>query len=536
MLLSLRLTVVTCAALFFSSANALSCSSTSTCASPGTFCNYEFGNFGNCVTCRPDACHDSTLRENIRGVVDCFKNCDTSSIVSSEHTTACRGYILSGEEFIPFIGPFPVDCGSRYGDKYALSNDQEYTCCNGEGRHSVGSSQMGGFDFVNGSPEIFPICNAYNNALQAILCHPDQGKFIRTYNGINQPVLRVCRESCDTVFSYCGLPGEVFPDWTTYYDGTSLCYEVWGGFSSHQYDGCGFNGFPCQINLAIDVVDTDCLAMTPPSDDDIDHYIREEFWPDRDVCHSSSLSTLVVIVIPIVVGVFGCSCCALLACVLMRRQTDTTSDPAAGSEEKKDAQEDPPVAKAVAIEENNDPFRTPEKGKKAPENPQLIEAVSATENEGGELVAENPPSPNIVDATPVMASVALAVIQETAPPSVADIGDSASFHAVKNWIADNPSAAAVLTPRDVASVLAKTTFSLDRPEVAKVLAGGISKNGGSLTTKHILAAMEMSSYLDGEVAMVMAPHVVDPENKEDVLEALRMDFTKDEVSMRFPKL
>jgi hypothetical protein len=50
-------------------------------------------------------------------------------------------------------------------------------------------------------------------------------------------------------FVNCGLPGEVFPDWATYNDSTTLCQELWGVSSSdpHTFKN-GFNkGEVCKL-------------------------------------------------------------------------------------------------------------------------------------------------------------------------------------------------------------------------------------------------------------------------------------------------
>eukprot|EP00536_Pseudo-nitzschia_multiseries_P008734 jgi/Psemu1/305956/fgenesh1_kg.228_\ len=124
------------------------------------------------------------------------------------------------------------------------------------------------------------------------------------------------------------------------------------------------------------------------------------------------------------------------------------------------------------------------------------------------------------------------------PKSIAEFVVTCSHHydkksAVVEWITENPSAAARLTPTDVGSTLSKISFALEHPETAKLLAEGIHRNGGSVTTAHILAAMRASPIQDSLVAEKMIPYVVDPQNKDRVLEALHMTFYTDDVSKCF---
>eukprot|EP00537_Pseudo-nitzschia_pungens_P015253 CAMPEP_0172410960 /NCGR_PEP_ID=MMETSP1061-20121228/77152_1 /TAXON_ID=37318 /ORGANISM="Pseudo-nitzschia pungens, Strain cf. pungens" /LENGTH=228 /DNA_ID=CAMNT_0013147165 /DNA_START=183 /DNA_END=869 /DNA_ORIENTATION=- len=126
----------------------------------------------------------------------------------------------------------------------------------------------------------------------------------------------------------------------------------------------------------------------------------------------------------------------------------------------------------------------------------------------------------------------------TKPETIAEFLVSSSHHydkknAVVEWITTNPSSAAILTPTDVGSTISKISFALEHPETAKLLAEGIHRHGGSVTTAHILAAMKESPIQDALVAEAMIPYVVDLQNKEKVLDALHMSFSADEVAKCF---
>lgn len=147
------------------------------------------------------------------------------------------------------------------------------------------------------------------------------------------------------------------------------------------------------------------------------------------------------------------------------------------------------------------------------------------------------PSPAVSKTQGVSVKTTVVAPKFKVPHSLAEIlenetGDQKDC--LKSWINSHPSLAAKLTPNDVTIVLSKITFSLDQPDVAKILSQGIRNSGGSVTTSHILAAMEQCSFQDAEMAKEMAPYVSDVENKCRVLDALRMSFTKSEVSRCFP--
>jgi hypothetical protein len=68
------------------------------------------------------------------------------------------------------------------------------------------------------------------------------------------------------VFDVCGLPGDNFPDYAGYTDGTSLCYELFGEFRSSPCDRLE-EGYVCQSGLTIEFItdDQDCLDIVVPT-------------------------------------------------------------------------------------------------------------------------------------------------------------------------------------------------------------------------------------------------------------------------------
>ena len=194
-----------------------------------------------------------------------FDNIDTSicyDTIITDAVSSCHGYITGRESYIPEAPPQPIPCGtSQFGDAL-FPSFADLSCCSGDGRYFVWTGQTGGFLPY---PLTEPACYAFAEALSMVLCDPRQGDFIDTKN-----VLRICRSSCDMVFDACGLPGANFPEWAGFNDGTSLCYDLFGGFeSSSPCDGRN-KGYVCKSGLTIAVVsdDQNCLDIVVPTNYD----------------------------------------------------------------------------------------------------------------------------------------------------------------------------------------------------------------------------------------------------------------------------
>lgn len=102
--------------------------------------------------------------------------------------------------------------------------------------------------------------------------------------------------------------------------------------------------------------------------------------------------------------------------------------------------------------------------------------------------------------------------------------------AVDKWIKEYPSVAATLTSDEFASVLKKVLLSMEQGSVARELVSGLGD--GVLTTNYIVAAMEACPFSKTTLVTIMAPYVVDPENKEIVLSKL-YSYERKEVEKAF---
>jgi hypothetical protein len=104
---------------------------------------------------------------------------------------------------------------------------------------------------------------------------------------------------------------------------------------------------------------------------------------------------------------------------------------------------------------------------------------------------------------------------------------------VDRWIKNYPNVAAILTPDEFAGILRKIVFSLEQASIARELTIGFHINNGRLTTDHINAALEACPYSKMDIVRVMAPYVVDSQNKESVLVCL-YSYEREEASNLFP--
>lgn len=107
--------------------------------------------------------------------------------------------------------------------------------------------------------------------------------------------------------------------------------------------------------------------------------------------------------------------------------------------------------------------------------------------------------------------------------------------AVGKWTRDYPSQALRLTPEDFNVILKKVTFSLDQPPVVHELVAPY-EGSSILKCAHIISAMRACDYQKKEVALIMAPFVGDPQNKESVLAELEYSFDKSSISEKFPSV
>jgi hypothetical protein len=504
---------------------------------PGSYIRIAFEGTLTCVSqgCDLDAIETKDLiaEKTNDSPAAVFYAIDTTSMCddTTDAVALCHGYITGSDTFNPLREPQPIPCGGRFGDS-VFPSFQDISCCSGEGRYFVESGQIGGFDagYVRDLSE--PACYSYAEALSMVLCDPRQGQFITTDKNPN--VLRICRSSCDMVFDVCGLPGENFPEWTGYTDGTSLCYELFGGFGSSPCESRD-EAYVCRSGLTIEVItdDQDCLDIMVPT-------VFDEYGQSPDACADDNdlcIGCVVGIAVGALVG------CLLLGCftfICIRRMQDKKEEgtnvivetPVANElpQVTDNANDSLPIIHAVA-------FLEPSAGESASPNMELMSAstpamstLSSTISDGNPKKFSHPPATNPAFTRPVTAVAPKQVVPLAHVVETTDSHNQAT--ALKKWMQENPTDAAALTPADTANVLSKVTFSLNQASVAKELAVGIGGTG-QLTCAHVVAAMKECSLQKKDVAECMAPHVNDPHNKNAVLNEIEFLSERNAVDKGF---
>jgi hypothetical protein len=471
-----------------------------------------------------------------------FDAIDTSMCDDTTDAVAiCHGYITGYESFESEAPPEPIPCGdSRFGDS-AFPSFKDLSCCSGDGRYFVATGQIGGFDAGYATASDSPACYAFAEALSMVLCDPRQGDFINTNKNPN--TLRICRSSCDVVFDVCGPPGNNFPEWTGYTDGTSLCYDLFGGFGSSPCESRN-EGYVCKSGLSIEVVadDQNCISIVVPTE-----YDENGQSPDACATVDDGNELCIGCVVGIAVG-------ALLACLLLccftflciRRMQGAES--AEASKEATNIVETPVAIENSPVTDNgNDALPIiiavavlePPAGEPASTNIDLVAAsttamptLSSTKDDNPNF--SNPPATNPAFTPPVITQATAVPPTQVVP--LAHIVEKAGSHnqvtAVKQWMQENPTDAAALTQEDTAKVLTKVTFSLNQASVAKELAVGIGSSG-KLTCAHVVAAMKECSLQKKNVAECMVPHVNDTHNKDAVLNEIEFLSERNEVAKCF---
>eukprot|EP00521_Asterionellopsis_glacialis_P013526 CAMPEP_0195292772 /NCGR_PEP_ID=MMETSP0707-20130614/10815_1 /TAXON_ID=33640 /ORGANISM="Asterionellopsis glacialis, Strain CCMP134" /LENGTH=633 /DNA_ID=CAMNT_0040353337 /DNA_START=352 /DNA_END=2253 /DNA_ORIENTATION=- len=472
----------------------------------------------------------------------------------------CHGYITGSDSYIANGEAKPIPCDGKFGDE-VFPSFQDLSCCSDEGRYFVHSGQIGGFDAGYDTTITDPACIAYAEALSAVLCNPRQGYFISTDTNVN--VLRICRSSCDQMFDICGFPGENFPRWAGYSDGTSLCYDLFGGFGTSPCESRP-SGYPCKAGLTIEVVDEDCLSITEPYLDKVNEYgdVPTDstcFDFDSEATVGETIVGLVVLVCICVSCWGGCYCIysrcgrknsppppiptaapgATLAtstatATATMSTTTTTTTPAtaaAAAAGYGNRIEESPVYVSATIKQ--DSARPGSEAEPASVTVTAIPVATTSNQETNYSVMPPPTNPSFQTSTPPV----IAPVLDTVPViPLAQVVEEAELHrqeeVVQSWISEHPDKAAALRPEDVADVLSKVSFSLQKTSIAKVLASGMH-NTNSLTCAHVVAAMDACRFDKTEVAKSMAPYVNDPHKKDDVLNALDLSFERTSVSMCF---
>jgi hypothetical protein len=114
------------------------------------------------------------------------------------------------------------------------------------------------------------------------------------------------------------MPGDNYPSDLKYTDGTSMCYEAWGGW---YQDPCEKNGeqFPCKSITALDVIDdvsesvgplpdfSRCLSIIYPTGDTLDVYEETREPPDACIPEAPSrLGIFIVVLATVTVSLTVC--------------------------------------------------------------------------------------------------------------------------------------------------------------------------------------------------------------------------------------
>ena len=191
--------------------------------------------------------------------------------------------------FLSSKAPKPLPCNNHLLNGWGPPQHQDGSCCDEGARFVTQIGFMGGFDIIpginpggelvpgTGGDEEYNIqCAPYIDNLKATLCDPQQGRYIREDPTNNRTVFRICKSSCDLVYTQCEylLPESNLTSDIT--NGTEFCLASWGGFDSDPctisdiYDN--LKGFPCETNLQVLVVEDDCLSIIMPSADDVASY------------------------------------------------------------------------------------------------------------------------------------------------------------------------------------------------------------------------------------------------------------------------
>ena len=275
-------------------------------------------------------------------------------------TRACASYFDTVNTFLLEHPPGPINCANQTYPRWGPPEHQELSCCSDEARFASQSLRLGGFEIIyknqreltsNDEIDIDTIrtnrsplkpedaeCHAYTDALRATLCDPRQGGYIVTVAGdkentttgtddVSMMFMLICQSSCDAVFDACGEPGVNYPPDLSYTDGTSMCYEAWGG-GWYSDDPCDKNGhqFPCKHNLRLHVVDdvTDknafCLPIVVPTQKDIDSY--EQNGQPQDACSPDGKDGQQIIAISVGVSIAAVCVCFILIIWYARHQEE----------------------------------------------------------------------------------------------------------------------------------------------------------------------------------------------------------------------
>jgi len=137
--------------------------------------------------------------------------CQVTENHSNETEILYHDYIIGYNECEPGAPPQPRSCGEEYFYGYIGGHDRDLSCCSNDGTSAVGIGRAGGFhsswfDSLSSQNQTGS-CVAHGEMIAAILCYPNQGKYVDGND--NTSTLRVCLLSWQKLFDACGLPGGV---------------------------------------------------------------------------------------------------------------------------------------------------------------------------------------------------------------------------------------------------------------------------------------------------------------------------------------
>lgn len=348
---------------------------------------------------------------------------DNITFVNKNTNSGCHAYI-TGYEYNNLWSdtnhpPKPLTCDSPYGVWRTHVSYEKSSCCSDEGVYFVETSQSGGFDFGYERPDE-TLCQLYATAMSGLVCHPDQGRFVVSGSNESSEIsytLRVCQSSCQLLFDNCGLPGENFPQWTTYTDAISLCEEAWGGFVDRSYgedEGPCLSrpeGFVCRSGIdRVEVVPDDrgekggnCLGFVPPMQDEIDEYLNSFDGYSHSVeyqCVSTSTNTVIIVMSVVGTAVLFCGLClGYLVCRSRRKEKD--ADPLEQSMEEQE----------IVV---------------------IASPIDDAGTYGGEV-----PSSNVKSSVPAVMAVPLVSTKPSAPPLGEENASNSFTEASSSAVSDN---------------------------------------------------------------------------------------------------
>lgn len=257
----------------------------------------------------------------------------------------CAGYMAANFTFLRNVPPRAVSCFNQTLNGWGPPQHQALSCCDEAARALTQLGLSGGFSNIPGhlpgndletkkpDEKYNTECAPYIDNLQATLCDPNQGKYIKDDPTNNRTVFRICKSSCDLVYNQCRYLLPQY-NWTSNItNGTDFCHASWGTVDLQDrvcpvFEQANLSLFPCATRLQIEVVEDNCIEIIMPTSLDINSY-RFKGYPidaciEPVVINDTQLGVIVgvsvVAALAIIVAVF------LYCWILKRRKEEEIAD------------------------------------------------------------------------------------------------------------------------------------------------------------------------------------------------------------------